>query len=406
MENQLVNYIEQIVGPNGNAYRALQRLNGQQLSELIGYMRTGATTINHMLWRALHDYMNDRSDEEHENWVNDQLLDAADELALERHLSNSMQERKQTEAPVEAQSFSSGESGGIVRKGNQETPIVAQRPHYGIPETQTVILPFTTYASVVCAGANTATMQQLQVRLTSPYDCLMTSLTAPTGATSYSAGVYNSMLPTGTVTAWASGLYTFPATNTAGGPTAESPMWRDYWDKMYDFYTCLGCEYEITFYNPNTRAGNTDFVIAYGFDTYGSSSSGNVFPTGRTPNQMENWPGLSWKICHSKSDGSYEGTYTTIKGYYRPGQAKRNVNNDEDVKTWTAVDSTPSLTEALTMFIGRAAFNDMTNALGLNVRIKMRYIVQFKDCKEQYRFPYSGQGVLNQSAPTDILTIV
>ena len=290
-------------------------------------------------------------------------------------------------------------------KGTQETPISMQKPVYGVPETRTVILPWTQYLSAGVPANNTSACNNFSIRLTSPYDTLVDNLTLPTAGTAIGTGLYNKLAETGQQNTWQATLMSFPAETGAGANTSEAPMWRSYFDKLYDYYTCLGVEYEITVCNPIQKL-NADVVVGVGVDTYSTTSTGNVFPTGASLFQMETWPGLQWRVIKSTADGTTDQTFTVFKGYYKPGQEKRNVNNDEDVKTWTKTTEQPSLTETLRIFISRAAFNDQTNRQALNFRIKMKFIIQFKDLKVNYRFPLSGQTAINQSAPADILTLV
>jgi hypothetical protein len=95
-----------------------------------------------------------------------------------------------------------------------------------------------------------------------------------------------------------------------------------------------------------------------------------------------------------------------ISGSYKPGQSKKNVRNDEDVKTWTAVSAAPSLTEELKLVFFRAnlATAPLLNT-GCNCYLEVKYIVQFKDLKENYRYPQAGQAAITQSAPGDIVQV-
>ena len=110
------------------------------------------------------------------------------------------------------------------------------------------------------------------------------------------------------------------------------------------------------------------------------------------------------------------GKKSIIRGTYKPGQIKRNIVNDGDVKTWTKTDgSTPNLNEVLTLNfftdplynaryqdVWENAADDEPTATGaaipgvVNMEIKLKYIVQFKDLKLQARYPNtltSGQDI-------------
>lgn len=283
--------------------------------------------------------------------------------------------------------------------GSGETPIAKQRPHYGLPDTTTVILPWTQYFTPVTFADYK--MVVLRFRMNTPYDCAERVLTSPTISTPLGEGVYSVQPPTtGT---WPATLVTYP-TNAAGTTTAEAPQWRDYYEKLYKRYTVLGCEFTLTLMNPR-EARSHDVAVAWGFDGSSASSADRVFPQERFSNEMEFWPGLKWEVVRSTNDAT-DDPVKVIKGYYRPGQAQTNTQNDEDVKTWSNVGSVPSLTETLTLFFGRAAMNGNINKLALKAKIQLKYIVQYKDPSPNVFYPHAGQTAFAINVPTDIRTLV
>ena len=87
---------------------------------------------------------------------------------------------------------------------------------------------------------------------------------------------------------------------------------------------------------------------------------------------------------------------------------KRNVKNDEDVKTWTATNSTPTdWTEAMTLNFWKAPFNQNgTDLSGVKIQVQLKYVVQFKDLKVQARYPATALGsTIIQTLPTDALAV-
>lgn len=172
-----------------------------------------------------------------------------------------------------------GSGGGGPSSVSKETPI---SPYpgltYGLQETHTTILPWVGW--LTCAMAKgTSIPKQLKIRLNTPYDMLdVTTETEPAvGAVHSVGGFYGSISddakrgPTGVYYP-----YTFNQTATEA---TERPAWRDYWAALYDYYTVLGCEYEITVQNPNTANGS-DIMIAVQKDVYSdeATSTGNVMP--------------------------------------------------------------------------------------------------------------------------------
>ena len=214
----------------------------------------------------------------------------------------------------------------------------------------------------------------------------------------------------------------------------ERPQWRDYWAAIYQYYTVLGCEYEIIMYNPlqvknirlmsvAARTGgltapatlvpidngwyNTDCVVATQFDTYSSTegATGNVMPL-TYYEEIRAFKNIKWTPVPG-------GQKAIIKGVYKPGDAKRNIANDGDVKTWskTSVGVPTSLSEILTLNFFTDPFFDArlpdayatttttepsatgTGMTGvINMEIKLKYIVQYKDLKLQARYPNTITG--------------
>lgn len=292
-------------------------------------------------------------------------------------------------------------SGGpeVARKGTQETAITPQRPHYGLPETVTQVIPSIFYFSML-AGPSKDLTTRVQFRLTSMSDQMITNIATPTPTANYDQGVYNKLLPNKNVYAWENPITTtFPST---GSP--DQSQWRDYFHQMYQYYRVLGIEYEFTIQNPQFNTGN-DIVVGTFIDTYSADNALNIHnvTNATTVNEIEMWPDVRWKVIKSSIQGDGEANWGTVKGYYKPGMVRQNVENDEDVTTWTKVGSTPSLTEILTLFIAKSAFSTTNLAHGVNIRCKLRKIVQYKDIRVEWRWPQSNQTDIIMSIPELIL---
>ena len=212
---------------------------------------------------------------------------------------------------------SGGDGGGSqpAKKGSQETAITPQRPHYGLPETITQVIPSIFYFSAV-ADPNKDVMQYAQFRLTSATDQMISALSTPVANADYSKGLYNMMLPVSNAVKWGNPhVQDFP---TTGAP--DQSQWRDYFHKMYQYYRVLGVEYEFTIQNPQYNIGN-DIVIGTIIDTYSSANATNVHPLNETvtPSEAQMWPDSRWTVVKSSIGGDQETNWGTIKGYYRPG---------------------------------------------------------------------------------------
>lgn len=287
------------------------------------------------------------------------------------------------------------EGGGDgARKGAKETPISIQRSHFGLPETVTQVLTGTNYFAAI-TPANFQSMTRVQFRLTSIIDRMITTPSTPTPSAAYAAGIYNRMMFPQSSGSWNAAPAFYPS------DTTDELQWLDYFVLMYQYYHVMGVEWELTMANPQTNV-NCDITVATSIDTYSAGNATNVHPNGASMEEMEQWPDVRWGPVVPYVTAS-EKTFRTLKGYYRPGKVKQNVENDEDVKTWTKVNAAPSLTEVLNVYFGKSMFNAVTSSTGLNCRMKWRFIVQFKDLNVPYRWPAIAQTPIAVNAPTDIL---
>lgn len=322
------------------------------------------------------------------------------EPMAKRQLFDDDEDMQDTEAAVAMTSgLRTGSGPGTV--GGGETAIDVQRPWYGLPETATVILPWTGYFTAVTN--NNQNVYNYYFRLNSPWDMFITTTNSATAGAAIGVGLYNTKPGTGST--WPASSVTYPTTLGAGVNTAEAPQWRDYWAKVYNKYAVLGCEYEMTFKNQHASRDH-DVTVCNGIESLSAANGGRTFPGNVSAYLYEFWPGLKWTIVKSTNDGTSDGTYAVVKGYYKPGTVQTNVQNDEDIKTWTTVGATPTLTERMMVGVVQSAFNAETSSKALLCKLKLKYIVQFKDVTVNALYPASGQTAIAQNLPTDILTLV
>lgn len=312
------------------------------------------------------------------------------------------------ETSAMAMSARSGNASTGNQRGYKETPIINERPQYGIPEVMTVTLPWTMYFAVGVGPTNDSAATDFEIRMTSLTDIFPRAITNIGGATAFSQGIFNRVGPSGT--GYPAGLLDFPS--VPGTKTTDRPQWSLYFMRMYQAYTVLKTEWDITIHNPRNRI-NSDCIIGMVEEAYPASggSSGNVAPSGALLIQAENWPDVRWNVIHSSNDGSEERTWTKMAGTYYPGKANKNVRNDEAVQTWTTyTDPTapplPSLTEQLHFMVWRGPFDDLNEYQILNFRVHLRITCQLRDLIAQARYPTTGQTSVTQTLPGDAFSIV
>lgn len=308
---------------------------------------------------------------------------------------------EETVAPAARASASTSAPGGV-NPQSKETPI-SNYPSltYGLQETHTTILPWTGW--ITAAKMDTGAPIQLRVRLNAPIDMIDATITADPGAGTLfpTKGLYKR--PSAEDMKGASVDY--PETFVTGATTLERPAWRDYWMALYEYYTVLGCEYKITMINPISTLGSA-VIIGTQFDSYTdiAGASGNEMPQTNLSETLA-FKHIEWDIITGFRAELPNHNATVISGKYTPGQIRRNIQNDGDVKTWiaTAGLALPALKDFLTLNFWRAPMAT-SNVNAVNIQVEVKYIVQFKDLKTQARYPNRTTGTaLTQILSTDPL---
>lgn len=292
-------------------------------------------------------------------------------------------------------------AGGQASQGAHETPVLPREPAFRFKETMTTIIPTTLYVSANNIAHASSALNKLEIRLNSPYTCIITppSYVTQTTSTPPSEGISATVAPDADTNY--STLGTFPFTATP----SHKPQWLSYWEQIYQSYHVMETQYELTIISARSdnRAGVT---VLWEEDQYGSSSTGNSMPAG-TLDEMAEWVGVKRGIVTGTGDDSSPNALM-IKGTWKPGKASRNVTNDGDVKTWNAVGAIPSpgYVESLHVRFFRLAMSSMNpgSVQGANIQIKLKYVVQFKDLNQQFRYPRAtGDSTIDLVLPTDIL---
>lgn len=296
---------------------------------------------------------------------------------------------EETVAPAARASASTSAPGG----GNpqsKETPI-SNYPSltYGLQETHTTILPWTGW--ITAAKMDTGAPIQLRVRLNAPIDMIDATIIADPGAGVLfpSKGLYERP----SAEDMKGATVDYPERFVTGATTVERPAWRDYWMALYEYYTVLGCEYKITLINPISTIGSA-VIIGTQFDSYTDTAgaSGNEMPRTNLAETLA-FKNVEWDIITGFRAEKPNHNATVISGKYTPGQIRRNIQNDGDVKTWiaTAGLALPALKDFLTLNFWRAPMAT-SNVNAVNIQVEVKYIVQFKDLKTQARYPNRTTG--------------
>lgn len=282
---------------------------------------------------------------------------------------------------------------------SKETPIlIPPTITYGLQDTHTTILPVLSYCTAV--ALNNDTSVTLNIGLNTIYDILTdtTFSNLPTsGSGNASKGLYSKR---------ASAIRTFNYNTMEDYPTGitqntnPEPWWRSYWEKIYNYYSVIGCHYEIVLYN----ASKTDILVAHSVRTYGTQYA-NFLPSNVRLSDITGQKQINYTNVKGERYGTNPNTEDIITGYYKPGQAKRDVANDGDVKLWTQITATPSYKEQLSLHFFKHPLaptdlsSDDTKAMNVNIQIRLKYTVQFKQLKSAGAYPLFNALNLTQTLP-------
>lgn len=329
------------------------------------------------------------------------------------HLAGTDGDTTMNEAPqtrTAAAAGGGGGSGGGSTKtavGSHETPITRALPSIGFRNTETAILPFDFYMSLSNKTLNTKRISSnFEISLTSPKHPIQASV-------SHILENDNSVITTGWADRpivepnqlnWINNVGFFPEQYDPAGPAA----WWNWWTKMYDSYTTLGCSWEISAQNVGFY-GRQDAIIVWDVDTSSATDTTNRFPYG-TLEDTARWKDFgNYKIvpgCFNNRDTAYFPVLDyykpeTFGGHYKPYQKNHIVQNDQDTKTWNKVTEEPALYERLRLFIYSTP-HSLQEGLQMNFHIRMKFIVQFKDLKNQLKYPINAQSEATRISLTNI----
>jgi hypothetical protein len=210
--------------------------------------------------------------------------------------------------------------------------------------------------------------------------------------------------------------YAFGSTSGYNFPSEQAttfnnfyPWYRDSWEKLYTYYTVLGCEYEIVASNPGISGRKA--LITYSVQTVGSNNNTSTFlPTNVPLKELYGMKNIKFNEIHGRDNGVGKNNISIISGTYKPGSAVRDVSNDGDVKLWCKTDEsgageTPTYVERMQVMsylhplstAGTDADGQFGTApetvrseVNLNFQVRLKYIVQFKQLRQAARYPIIG----------------
>lgn len=312
---------------------------------------------------------------------------------------------------------SAAQTGGA---GTGETPVDLGMPReLGIfTETRTAILPIT-FGVSFNKISRTPTTNVLKIRVNAPYDILgETTFINQTEGAAPAKGISANQAE-----AWASlgspafasfettiALPTAATASTAGAgiPTDSNvrPAYRLWYERAYETYHVLECQYRLTFISPETTPGLRANVFI-DKDVYTTSSTGNVMPVDKERFYYNSlYKHVDKIVVSERNNNDDKGWLKQYEGTWKPGQWSRNTLNDTDIKAWysTGAAPSPAWVENLVVLVTSDEYNpNFFNHL--NCVVELRYIVQFKDLVGTLRYPAAGTNITSTAFPSDVLQV-
>lgn len=173
---------------------------------------------------------------------------------------------------------------------------------------------------------------------------------------------------------------------------AAVPAYRRWYAKMYQYAHCMETDWKVTYFSSDANEEHQNLRVYEGLDCQ-SSGNTDTIPVDRELGTVDHWPYLKKHDLIQRTESKPLQQYV-ISGTWNPNKQHpmKMVANEEDVKTWTKLNATdfadrsPTYREdvALLHYSHPDSFN---NAAFVNVRIDLRYKIQFKDLANALRWP-------------------
>jgi hypothetical protein len=170
------------------------------------------------------------------------------------------------------------------------------------------------------------------------------------------------------------------------GNALQQPAWRPYFTALYDYYHVCGVEYEI-----QMRMTTEDKGARAGVFTQYSSETTPPYH-GSSLQEMQYWknlPPIKYFLPRDAACAPLGMMTQSFSGRWQPGTHTHDVRDDEKSKTWTLVGETPKLVEDINIVHNIAPLSQLATNVSLTAYMTVKYLVQFKDLKREYRFPRS-----------------
>lgn len=306
-------------------------------------------------------------------------------------------QRTDGEPPAEggANEPAAARAGTMQSSVSKETPIsIPPTITYGLQDTHTTIIPCVFYISMPHVQLNDT--RALKIRLNSYENILMnTSLIYGNLPSPHIITYWNKKCDHGFQQPGAATGKSFPVTVLSTSPT---PWYSDYYKKLYKYYTVLNTEYEIV--AKTSRHLDKGVLLAYSIQTQGTGNDDNALPDNLHFQSCLAQKAMKYKLVPDGRDEDHRAS--VIYGNYKPGQAKKDVSNDGDVKLWTRTNDAPPESkipnyqeylhilpyqDPLSTAIQETQEDASVTGYGVNFQVRLKYTVQYKQLNASARYP-------------------
>lgn len=285
-------------------------------------------------------------------------------------------------------------SGGPFTNPGKETPItIPPSITYGLQETHTTILPYLEYFTIRNLSFD-STKNYVEIRLNNPKDRPSTGAqinwiqTNPDPKTLPGIAFERRSTDNDTTVA------KFPIVPNDTNGYMQTQYWK-YYSKIYESYTVLKTYYRIVIRHCRAGTGNDVTVILNKESQTAGDTTDNKIIRDGTLYEYLGLPNVEKYQLYGESENGKGPATQIIEGTYYPGMMKRNVANDSEVKTWYKVNESPSLYDSLFLAFFHGPLAPAVRKQHVNVELQLKYTVQFKDLRREFRYPSTNGTTLD-----------
>lgn len=286
----------------------------------------------------------------------------------ERNNNNDRTEAPSTTAPPTNQTSTMGTRGSSSVRGSETKLTPFEKPHYGIPHAHTVFHTLTTTFRMHSGDVDEGTLEQgmsrVVIRMNSLWDPFVNTATEgnATGAPVAVSGDE-------------------PRLDGHTTHTIDAPSYRAYYAQYYDYYSVLGCKWELVARMRSQDINNIG-VIKYHYH-------GSKHPPNR-PRHRDTiyWKDMSRDYPIYPQNALYPYPLVRIEDGYKCG-THHGILDDATATVWTATGSVASHPEFLSIYYGNHMMSEEENdtrATEVTIQLTLSYLVQWKDVEYNWQY--------------------